>query len=109
MSKLIGKRFRTLIPDYEEDEEYGEVTHPIGSEFIVVANLDYQWGEPGDKGYGYAHSVSWQGTALPGSWQGGKKKLFVVTGTPVPAEGMWCIWTDVEIARDAVEVTEPTP
>src|SRR5262245_4747511 len=30
---LVGKRFRSLIVDREEDEEYGEVTHPVGSTF----------------------------------------------------------------------------
>jgi hypothetical protein len=50
MDGLIGKRFRTLVPDYEEDDDYGEVMHPVGSEIdeggLMLVTADGQAGRP---------------------------------------------------------------
>lgn len=82
---LIGKRFRTLVPDMEEDDDYGEVTHPIGSEFTV-----HQFNHH-DKTYGDHFDVLWHHAVN-------------ADGQEVDPRGMWTVWSEKEIAEQAVPV-----
>lgn len=76
----IGKRFRTKIRDSEEDEEYGEVTHPIGSTFVVECRLE--------GGNDPSYMVAWE-------------QAVDSKGNAVPAEGMWTCWSETELEHDA--------
>lgn len=80
----IGKRFRTKIRDGEEDEEYGEVTHPIGSTFVVTQQLSH--------GKDPEFMVAWE-------------QAVNAEGDDVPAKGMWTCWSESELINDAEEIT----
>jgi hypothetical protein len=97
-----GTRYRTRIQDREEDEEYGEVTHPIGSTFLIGEPLHTERcdargnGAHGSEGHvcGQMYAVLWE-------------QAVDASGQPVPADGcvgMWTIWSADEIARDAERV-----
>lgn len=79
----IGKRFVTLVPDMEEDDEHGEVKHPVGSTFIVMNQVN-EGSVPAE------FNVAWDYAEKD--------------GVSVPADGMWTIWTADELATEAVEV-----
>lgn len=78
-----GKRFIALKEDREEDQEFGEVIHRIGDEFIVGAVM-------AESRAGLEYQVAWQGTAL------------TIDGREVPADGMWTVWSDAELQTEAV-------
>jgi hypothetical protein len=80
---LTGKRFRTKLADNEDDDDYGEVSHPIGSTFIVG---DYHLENGGQ------YDVAWE------------YAVQVSTGKSVPSEGMSTYWTTEEIATQADEL-----
>jgi hypothetical protein len=79
---LIGKRFRTLVVDGECDDDFGEVTHPIGSTFVVVGEANVS------SGY---YIVAWE-------------QAIDANGKSVPAYGMWTLWTEDEILTQSEEV-----
>jgi len=97
---MTGKRFRTLIEDREEDDDYGEVIHPIGSTFVVGEPLHVEKCDPadhGEKGHccGQMYAVLWE------------QAVCVATGeacTPELCVGMWTIWSTDEIGKFAEEV-----
>ena len=85
MTNLTGKRYRSLIADSENDEEYGEVTHPIGTTFTVGEPLHLEGGVQ-------TYAVLWDAA------------IVTATGAPVPPEGckgMWTIWLADELANQA--------
>lgn len=78
-----GQRYRALTRDKEEDEEYGECVHPVGSIFTIKerSHIDTD----GDMFW----IVAWEGTAVDSQ------------GRDVPAAGMWTIWSSSEITAEA--------
>ena len=97
--ELTNRRFRTLIRDCEEDDDYGEVDHPIGSTFVVGEPLHIEKCHP-DPGHGVKGHVCGQMFAV--LWEQAVTK----SGEAVPPEGckgMWTIWSADEIGQNAVE------
>lgn len=97
---MTGKRFRTLVADMEEDDDYGEVTHPIGSTFVVGRPLHLE--ECDAATYDEAGHVCGQMYAI--LWEQAVCNATGEACTPELCRGMWTIWSVDEITRDAVEV-----
>lgn len=96
-TQLTGRRFRSLVRDSEEDDDYGAVEHPVGSIFVVGEPLHVERcdGDHGAKGHvcGQMYAVLWENAVAR-------------DGVAVPPEGcrgMWTIWSAGEIAGNAQE------
>jgi hypothetical protein len=97
---ITGTRHRSLIEDCEEDDDYGEVVHPVGSTFVVGEALHVESCEQpiphGEKGHvcGQMYAVLWE-------------QALDANGNQCPAagcKGMWTVWSADEIRTEAEEV-----
>lgn len=87
---LLGRRFRSLVRDISTDENSNIILHPRGSIFKVVEALHREEGEQ-------MYAVAWEDA------------YSLRTGEKVTSRGMWTIWSETEITKNAEPVEGSPP